>query len=79
MLLGDGLLTANEIAWLRYRRIIQPLFTTSSVASYAARVDAAAQRAIRRWDSGPRVTDLAAEMGALALDVTGQALLGQTC
>jgi cytochrome P450 len=76
MLLGDGLLTADEIAWRRHRRIIQPLFTTSSVASYAAHMDAAAQRAIRGWDSGRRVTDLAAEMGALALDVAGQALFG---
>jgi cytochrome P450 len=76
MLLGDGLLTADETTWRRHRRIIQPLFTTSSIASYAAQMDAAAQRAVRRWDSGPQVTDLTAEMGALALDVTGQALFG---
>ena len=76
MLLGDGLLTADETTWRRHRRIIQPLFSTPSVASYAAQMDAAAQRAIRRWDGGPQMTDLATEMGALALDVAGQALFG---
>jgi cytochrome P450 len=52
------------------------LFTTPSVASYAAQMDTAAQHALRRWDNGPQITDLAAEMGALALDVAGQALFG---
>jgi hypothetical protein len=38
-------------------------------------MDAAAQRAVRRWDGSP-VNDVADEMGTLALDVAGQALFG---
>lgn len=75
VLLGDGLLTAGEATWRRHRRIIQPVFSRPNVASFAAGMDAAAQRAVRRWDGSP-VIDVASEMGTLALDVAGQALFG---
>jgi cytochrome P450 len=75
MMLGDGLLTAEEGMWRRHRRIIQPVFSSRNVASFAADMDAAAQRALRRWNGSP-VIDLASEMSALTLDVVGRALFG---
>jgi cytochrome P450 len=75
VLLGDGLLTAGETTWRRHRRIIQPVFSRPNVASFAAGMDAAAQRAVRRWDGSP-VIDVAGEMSTLALDVAGRALFG---
>jgi cytochrome P450 len=75
MMLGDGLVTAEEGTWRRHRRIIQPAFSSRNVASFAAEMDAAAQRALRRWTGSP-VVDLAAEMSALTLDVVGRALFG---
>jgi cytochrome P450 len=75
MMLGDGLLTAQEQTWRRHRRIIQPVFSTRNVASFAADMDAAAQRAVRRW-AGLPVIDLASEMSALTLDVVGRVLFG---
>ncbi len=75
VLLGDGLLTAEDTVWRRHRRIIQPVFSSRNVASFAPEMDAAAQRAVRRWDSSP-VVDVAGEMSMLALDVAGQALFG---
>jgi cytochrome P450 len=75
ILLGDGLLTADGPAWRRHRRVIQPVFSTPNVASYAGQMDAAAQRAVRRWHD-TQVIDLAGEMSALALDVAGQVLFG---
>jgi cytochrome P450 len=75
VLLGDGLLTAEETTWRRHRRIIQPAFSRPNVASFAASMDAAAQRAVRRWDGSPEI-DAAGEMSTLALDVAGQALFG---
>lgn len=75
MMLGDGLLTAEEQTWRRHRRIIQPVFSTRNVASFAADMDAAAQRAVRRWTGLP-VIDLASEMSALTLDVVGRVLFG---
>jgi cytochrome P450 len=75
MMLGDGLLTAEEGMWRRHRRIIQPVFSSRNVASFAADMDAAARRAVHRWTSSP-VVDLASEMSALTLDVAGRVLLG---
>ena len=75
MMLGDGLVTAEEGTWRRHRRIIQPVFSSRNVASSAAEMDAAAQRALHRWTGSPAV-DLAGEMSALTLDVVGSALFG---
>jgi cytochrome P450 len=75
MMLGDGLVTAEEGTWRRHRRIIQPVFSSRNVASFAAEMDAAAQRALHRWTGSPMV-DLASEMSALTLDVVGSALFG---
>jgi cytochrome P450 len=75
MILGDGLVTAEEGTWRRHRRIIQPVFSSRNVASFAADMDAAAQCALRRWTGSPTI-DLAGEMSALTLDVVGRALFG---
>jgi cytochrome P450 len=75
MMLGDGLLTAEGAVWRRHRRIIQPVFSSRNVASFAADMDAAARRALRRWDGSP-VVDVASEMSALTLDVVGRVLFG---
>ena len=75
LMLGDGLLTAEDPLWRRHRRIIQPVFSTRNVASFAAEMDAAAQRAVARW-SPSQAVDVAAEMSALTLDVVGRALFG---
>jgi hypothetical protein len=73
MMLGNGLLTAEDPLWRRHRRIIQPVFSTRDVASFAADMDAGAQRAAARW-RGPQAVDAAAEMSAPTLDVVGRVL-----
>jgi cytochrome P450 len=75
MMLGDGLLTAEDPLWRRHRRIIQPVFATRNVASFAPDMDAGAQRAVAGW-RGSQAVDVAAEMSALTLDVVGQVLFG---
>jgi cytochrome P450 len=75
MMLGDGLLTAEGTAWRRHRRIIQPVFSSPNVASFAAEMDAGAQRAIKRWN-GSQAIDVTSEMSALTLDVVGRVLFG---
>lgn len=75
IMLGDGLVTAEDPLWRRHRRIIQPVFSTRNVLSFAAEMDAGAQRAIARWNPS-RSVDVAAEMSVLALDVVGRALFG---
>jgi cytochrome P450 len=75
MMLGDGLLTAQGTVWRRHRRIIQPVFSTRNIATFAAEMDAGARRALQRWNGSPTV-EVASEMSALTLDVVGQVLLG---
>jgi cytochrome P450 len=67
--------TAEEPLWRRHRRIIQPVFSSRNVASFAAEMDAGAERAAQRW-SGLETVDLATEMSALTLDVVGRVLFG---
>src|SRR5215470_1617454 len=73
MMLGDGLLTAEDPLWRRHRRIIQPVFSSRNVASFAPELDAGAQRAVARW-KGSQVIEVASEMSALTLDVVGRVL-----
>ncbi len=75
MMLGDGLLTAEGTVWRRHRRIIQPVFSSRNVASFAAEMDAAARRAVERWNAS-QVAEVASEMSALTLDVVGRVLFG---
>jgi cytochrome P450 len=75
MMLGNGLLTAEDPLWRRHRRIIQPVFSTRNIASFAADMDAGAQRAVARW-RGSLAVDVAAEMSALTLDEVGRVLFG---
>ena len=75
IMLGDGLVTAEDPLWRRHRRIIQPVFSTRNVQGFAGEMDAGAQRAVARWNPS-RAVDLAAEMSILTLDVVGRALFG---
>jgi cytochrome P450 len=75
MMLGDGLLTLEGSEWRRHRRIVQPVFSSQVIESLAGDMDAAAQRAVLRWDTSA-VVDVAGEMSRLALDVAGRAFFG---
>src|SRR5215472_2559647 len=43
LMLGDGLVTAEDPVWRRHRRIIQPVFSSRNVACFAAEMDAGAR------------------------------------
>lgn len=75
LMLGDGLVTAEDPLWRRHRRIIQPVFSSRNVASFSTDMDAGAQRAVARWN-GSQTVELATEMNALTLDVVGRTLFG---
>jgi cytochrome P450 len=75
LMLGDGLVTAEDPLWRRHRRIIQPVFSSRNVTLFAGEMDAAAQRAVQRWN-GSQTVELATEMSTLTLDVVGRVLLG---
>jgi cytochrome P450 len=74
-ILGSGLLTSEGDLHREERRLIQPAFHHERVAGYVADVTTAAAECAKRWTVGESV-DMAAEMGALTLQVAGRALFG---
>jgi cytochrome P450 len=77
---GFGLLTSEGALWRRQRRLIQPLFTRSQVATYAQLMADEAAAVTRRWERAARyreAVDANAEMIRLALRVVGRAIFGE--
>ncbi len=74
-LLGEGLLTTEDPLHLERRRLMQPAFHRSRVASYAEAIVAEAERAAERWGGLPEL-DVGSEMKVLTLAVVGETLFG---
>ena len=75
-LIGNGLLTSEGEDWRRHRRLMQPLFSRRDVRSFGPPMTEATQAMLKRWGRVPAGAeiDVAAQLGALALDVVGRAL-----
>jgi len=80
MLIGDSSFTARGVAWRRRARLVHPLFTSSGIPSFSARVGAAIEAAARRWeplaDSGESF-DLYDELRTTYVDAAGRLLVGE--
>ena len=72
-LLGTGLLTSEGEFHRRQRRLAQPAFHKSRVASYAAVMTDYAAQMRERWRDG-QTLDLAEEMMSLTLGIVGKTL-----
>jgi cytochrome P450 len=75
---GNGLLTSQDDAYLRQRRLVQPLFTRRRVNGYAAQVaeEAASLAAGWRDEPGDGTVELVGAMHRFALHVVGRILFG---
>ena len=73
LLLGEGLLTSEEGFHLGQRRLLQPAFHRSRIASYTTAMVDAAKATAARWVEGTEL-DVAAEMRRLTLAVVGKTL-----
>jgi cytochrome P450 len=74
---GNGLLTSQDDAYLRQRRLVQPLFTQRRVNGYARQVADEAAALADDWRVAPGGTvELVGEMRRLALRVVGRILFG---
>jgi cytochrome P450 len=77
--IGSGLLTSQDEAWQRQRRLVQPLFTRQRVAGYAGVMAEEAAGLVDRWRADAaagRPVDLHAGSTAYALRVVGRLLFG---
>jgi cytochrome P450 len=72
----DGLVEAEADQWKKQRRMLAPLFTPRTVASFAPAMQAAAERLVARWlrHRDGRLIDAQKEMSEVALDVLGRTL-----
>ncbi|MFE3825874.1 cytochrome P450 [Streptomyces sp. NPDC059092] len=74
---GNGLLTSQDDAYRRQRRLIQPLFTRRRVDGYADAAGTQAESLAERWRGAPDATvDLTREMPAFALRALCHILFG---
>lgn len=73
LVLGKGLLTSEGDFWLRQRRLIQPVFQKSRIATYAPDMVEATRQRIGQWQDGePR--DIFEEMSAITLAIAAKTM-----
>jgi cytochrome P450 len=74
-MLGDGLLTSEGANHDRARRLVAPAFSPRRLDGYTGIFARCTRDRMAAWSDGER-RDMHAEMGALTLQIAGQALLG---
>ncbi|KAA1421195.1 cytochrome P450 [Nocardioides humilatus] len=75
MILGDGILTAQDDDWVRQKRFIQPIFTKARVDGYLESMLEAITATTAEMGAGGTV-DLGDQMMRMTLRIVGRVLLG---
>ena len=76
---GEGLLTSNGDAWLRQRRLMQPVFNAQRLLAYIDLIVEATDRMLDRWQTysaAGQPIDVASEMMRLTCTIIARVLLG---
>lgn len=74
---GDSLLSANEKAWSRHRKLVQPIFLQNHLSLSLPDIVAATQARRMTWMSGEPF-DVVSEMMHLLIDISARILFGTT-
>src|SRR6202521_3489121 len=72
-LFGNGLLTSEGDFWLRQRRLAQPAFHRTRIASYGETMVRYTEQMLERWSHGDEI-DAHQEMMQLTLNIVGKTL-----
>jgi len=73
ILFGEGLLTSEDSFWLRQRRLAQPAFHRSRIATYAETMVRYTERVLESWRDGEE-RDIHQEMMRITLQIVGKTL-----
>jgi cytochrome P450 len=73
LVLGNGLLTSSGPFWLRQRRLMQPAFQRSRIATYVPVMAAHTQQMLASWQAG-QTCDILTEMMRLTLAIAAKTL-----
>ena len=79
LLLGNGIMTSEGDFWRRQRRMMQPAFHRKVIDNFSARIRAASERLLARWDvAAARGTpiNLTESMSEMTLEIVLEALFG---
>ena len=74
---GDSLLSDNEDAWARHRRLIQPVFHPKYIQSIGGMIVAETDKMLARWDDKARAgapVEIVSEMMELVIAVSAKVL-----
>ncbi|MFN4258695.1 MAG: cytochrome P450 [Gemmataceae bacterium] len=73
LILGNGLLTSEGDFWRRQRRLVQPAFQKSRIASYAPVMVEYTEQLLKGWQPGDK-RNIHAEMSRLTLQIAAKTL-----
>ncbi len=79
LLLGNGIMTSEGDFWRRQRRMMQPAFHRKVIETFSARIRAASERLLERWDAAAasnRPVNLTESMSEMTLEIVLDALFG---
>lgn len=75
LVFGNGLVTSEGEFWLRQRRLIQPSFSRTRIATYAADMVQATDTMLSAWTDG-QTREINSDMMQLTLAITAKTLFG---
>lgn len=80
LVMGQGLVTSRGALWKKQRRMIQPIFHRSNIATMADKISELSGELViqLKQETGHGEIDMASKMSALTLEIISQTMFGQS-